>query len=96
LHPSASRGDIDIKEVMSLRDKFLYLDYPSTQFDTAENTQITAGTNIEELLKRYFETHLQKPEDATKLAIAILNTYSKRTKTSDQEALNIMDEWKPQ
>ena len=96
LHPSTSRSEIDIKEVMSLRDKFLYLDYPSAQFDGAETAQTTEGTNIEQLLKQYFAARLQKPEDATGIALELLKTYSKRTKSSDQEALNIVDEWKLQ
>ena len=96
LHPSTSRSDIDIKTVMSLRDKFLYLEYPSTQFEGAETAQTTEGTNIEQLLKQYFAARLEKPEDATKIALELLKTYSSKTKSSDQEALNIVDEWKLQ
>jgi DNA repair exonuclease SbcCD nuclease subunit len=94
LHPSTSRGDIDIKEVMSLRDKFLYLDYPLMRFTGTENEQTTDETDIHQLLKLYFAERLEKPDDATKIATGILSTYSKRTKTSHQEALSVIDGWK--
>lgn len=95
LHPSTSRSDIEIKEVMSLRDKFLYLDYPLMRFTATETDQTTEATDIQQLLKQYFTARLQKPDDATKIATGILSTYSKKTKTSHQEALSIIDEWKP-
>ena len=95
LHPSTSRSDVDIKEVMSLRDKFLYLDYPLMRFAGTESEQTSEETDIQQLLKQHFATRLEKPEDATKIATGILSTYSKKTKTSHQEALSIIDEWKP-
>ena len=96
LHSSTSRGDIDIKEVMSLRDKFLYLDYPVMRFTDAETAQITEETNIHELLKQHFTARLPKRADeATKIATGLLSIYSKKTKTSHQEALSIIDGWKP-
>lgn len=94
LHPSTSRSDIDMREVMSLRDKFLFLDYPSMNFAPPETEQIGEETDIQQLLKQYF-VRLEKPEDAVKIATELLSIYSKKTITSHQEALNVIDGWKP-
>jgi DNA repair exonuclease SbcCD nuclease subunit len=93
LHPSTSRGDIDIKEVLSMRDRFLYLDYPLMRFTGTENQQTTEETDLQQLLKQYLSMRSKKPDDATKIAGGILTAYSKKTKTSHQEALNVIDEW---
>ena len=95
LHPSASRSEIDIKEVMALRDKFLYLDYPSINFAPPGTEQSIEETDIEQLLKHHFAARLEKPEDATKIATELLSIYSKKGRTSHQEALNVIDKWKP-
>jgi len=96
LHPSTSRGDIDIRDVLALRDKFLYLDYPLMTFTGTENAlHATEEADIQQLLKQHFATRLEKPEDATKIASRLLATYSKKTKTAHQEALSVIDEWKP-
>ena len=95
LHPSTSRSDIDIKETMSLRDKFLYLDYPLIHFVGTETEQTTEEADIHQLLKQHFTKRLGKPEDATNIAVRLLTIYSKKTKTSNQEALNVTDEWNP-
>ena len=95
LHPSTSRSDIDIKETMSLRDKFLYLDYPLIHFVGTETEQTTEEADIHQLLKQHFTKRLEKPEDATNIAVRLLTIYSKKTKTSNQEALNVTDEWNP-
>ena len=95
LHPSTSRSDIDMREVMSLRDKFLFLDYPSMNFAPPETEQIGEETDIQQLLKQYFAARLEKPEDAVKIATELLSIYSKKTITSHQEALNVIDGWKP-
>jgi DNA repair exonuclease SbcCD nuclease subunit len=95
LHPSTSRSDIDIKETMSLRDKFLYLDYPLIHFVGTETEQTIEEADIHQLLKQHFSSRLGKPEDATNIAARLLTIYSKKTKTSHQEALNVTDEWNP-
>jgi len=95
LHPSTSRSDIDIKETMSLRDKFLYLDYPLIHFVGTVTEQTTEEADIHQLLKQHFTARLGKPEDATNIAARLLTIYSKKTKTSHQEALNVTDEWNP-
>jgi DNA repair exonuclease SbcCD nuclease subunit len=95
LHPSTSRSDVDVKEVMSLRAKFLYLDYPLMRFADTETEQTSEETDIQHLLMQHFATRLEKPEDGTKIATGILASYTKKTKTSHQEALSIIDEWKP-
>ncbi len=95
LDPSTSRSDIDVREVLSLRDKFLYLDYPLMNFIEAENPlQDNEEADIQQLLKQHFTTRLAKPEDATNIATRLLATYSTKTKTAHQEALSIIDEWK--
>ena len=95
LHPSTSRSDIDIKETMSLRDKFLYLDYPLIHFVGTVTEQTTEEADIHQLLKQHFTARLGKHEDATNIAVRVLTIYSKKTKTSHQEALNVTDEWNP-
>jgi DNA repair exonuclease SbcCD nuclease subunit len=96
LHPSTSRSDIDIKEVMSLRSKFLYLDYPLMRFTRTEDTlEAAEEADIQQLLKQHFTSRLKKPEEATSIATRLLATYSTKTKTAHQEALNVIDEWKP-
>jgi hypothetical protein len=95
LHPSTSRSDIDIKDVLSFKDKFLYLEYPSIQFTEAGTEQITEEADIQQLLKQHFSARLKKPEDATKIAAKLLSIYSNKSRTSHEEALNARDEWKP-
>jgi DNA repair exonuclease SbcCD nuclease subunit len=96
LHPSTSRSDIDLKEALSLRGKFLYLDYPLMNFTGTENElHPTEEADIEKLLKQHFTTRLEKPEQATNISTRLLATYSTKTKTAHQEALSIIDEWKP-
>ena len=96
LHPSTSRTDIDVREILSLRDKFLYLDYPLMNFSGTENElQAAEGADIEQLLKQYFTSRTEKPEEATNIARRLLRIYSNRTRTSHQEALSAIDEWKP-
>ena len=96
LHPSTSRSDIDIREVLALREKFLYLDYPLMNFSDVE-TELPAGeeANIQDLLNQYFKVHLEKAEAATNIATKLLTTYSRRTRASQEEALSIIDRWKP-
>jgi DNA repair exonuclease SbcCD nuclease subunit len=96
LNPPTSRGDIDIRDVLALRDKFLYLDYPLMTFTGTENAlHATEEADIRQLLKQHFATRLEKPEDATRISTRLLATYSTKTKTAHQEALSIIDEWKP-
>lgn len=95
LHPSTSRSDIDIKEVMSMRDRFLYLDYPLMRFTGMETEQTNEETDIQQLLRQYFKARLKKPDDAMKIAVGVMAAYSKKTRASHQEALNVVDEWKP-
>lgn len=96
LHPSTSRGDIDIRDVLALRGKFLYLDYPLMAFTGTESTlHPTEEADIHQLLKQHFATRLEKPENATNISTRLLATYSTKTRTAHQEALSIIDEWKP-
>ena len=96
LHPSTSRGDIDIRDVLALRSNFLYLDYPLMTFTGTENElHATEEADIQQLLKQHFATRLEKPEAATNISTRLLATYSTKTKTAHQEALSIIDEWKP-
>jgi DNA repair exonuclease SbcCD nuclease subunit len=96
LHPSTSRGDIDLRDVSALRGKFLYLDYPLTTFTSSENElHATEEADIQELLRQHFSTRLEKPEAAANISTRLLATYSTKTKTAHQEALSVIDEWKP-
>jgi DNA repair exonuclease SbcCD nuclease subunit len=96
LHPSTSRSDIDIREVLALREKFLYLDYPLMNFSGIE-TELNVGeeANIQDLLNQYFKAHLEKIKAATNIASKLLTAYSRKTKTSQEEALSIIDKWNP-
>jgi hypothetical protein len=65
------------------------------RFTGTENNQTTEEADIQQLLRQHFTARLQKPDDATKLATGILAIYSKKTKTSHQEALSVIDGWNP-
>lgn len=96
LHPSTSRSDIDIRDVLALRSNFLYLDYPLMTFTgTEDELHATEEADIQQLLKQHFATRLEKPEAATNISTRLLTTYSTKTKTAHQEALSVIDEWKP-
>jgi DNA repair exonuclease SbcCD nuclease subunit len=95
LHPSTSRSEIDIKEILSFKDKFLYLEYPSIHFTGTETEQTTEEADIQQLLKQHFSARVKKPEDATNIAAKLLSIYSKKSRTSHEEALNTIDEWRP-
>jgi len=97
LHPSTSRSDINVPEIMSLREKLLFLDYPLLDFDMPQFQLETAeGSDIAQPLNQYFKfTLAQNAEEATRIAIKLVELYTRKTKTTHQEALSEIDGWQP-
>lgn len=97
LHPSTSRGDISVPEIMSLREKLLFLDYPLLDFDIPEfQLEAVEGSDIAQPLNQYFECTLrQNAEEATRIAVKLVELYARKTKTTHQEALSEIDGWEP-
>jgi DNA repair exonuclease SbcCD nuclease subunit len=97
LHPSASRSDINVPEIMSLREKLLFLDYPLLDFNMPQFQLETAeGSDIAQPLKQYFNSTLGKnAEEATRIAVKLVELYARKTKTTHQEALSEIDGWQP-
>jgi DNA repair exonuclease SbcCD nuclease subunit len=98
LHPAATKIDINVSEIMSLKEKLLYLDYPllnnlnppKVQLETAE------GSDIAQPLNQYFTATLgQKAEEATRIATTLIELYARKTRTTHQEALTEIDRWQP-
>jgi DNA repair exonuclease SbcCD nuclease subunit len=98
LHPSASRTEIDLREILSLKEKLLYLDYPLMNFEQdANRLQYTQTSDLNSILEQYFTSVVgDSGHETAKIAIKILQVYEKKTKMAQQEALDIVDQWKPQ
>jgi len=96
LHPSSSRTEIDLREILSMREKMLYLDYPLMNFEQKTNITFNAKTDLNSILEQYFTSTLgPAARETTEIAMNLLRAYERRTKASHQEALEIIDQWKP-
>jgi len=97
LHPSTSRGDINVPEIMSLREKLLFLDYPLLDFNMPQvQLETVEGSDIAQPLNQYFKSTLaQNAEKATRITIKLIELYARKTKTTHQEALSEIDGWQP-
>ncbi|MGD0549262.1 MAG: metallophosphoesterase [Candidatus Bathyarchaeia archaeon] len=97
LHPSTSRTDINVPEIMSLREKLLFLDYPLLDFNMPQvQLEIAEGSDIAQPLNQYFKSTLaQNAEKATRIATKLIELYARKTKTTHQEALSEIDGWQP-
>jgi len=97
LHPSTSRGDIDLLEIMSLKEKLLFLDYPLLGFNPPEvQVEAEEGSDIPQLLNQYFTSTLGRNAEATTgIAMKLVELYTRKSKTAHQEALSAIDGWQP-
>jgi len=97
LHPATSRIDINVPEIMSLKEKLLFLDYPLLDFNVPEVRIAAAeGSDIAEPLSQYFNSTLGKnAEEATRIAVKLVELYARKTRTTHQEALSEIDGWRP-
>jgi DNA repair exonuclease SbcCD nuclease subunit len=97
LHPSTSRTEIDLREILAMREGTLYLDFPLMNFDqTGGQFQFTDTADLNVILQNYFATvSPNSAQQLTDLATKLLRVYEKKTKTSSEQALQIVDEWKP-
>lgn len=97
LHPSTSRSDINVPEIMSLKEKLLFLDYPLLHFNMPQvQLEAAEGSDIAQPLNQYFRDTLgQNAEEATRMAIKLVELYARKTKMTHQEALCEIDGWQP-
>jgi DNA repair exonuclease SbcCD nuclease subunit len=98
LHPAVSKSDINVSEIMSLKEKLLYLDNPLLTNLNPPKVQLEAaeGSDIAQPLNQYFTATLgQKAEEATRIATTLIELYARKTKTTHQEALSEIDRWQP-
>ena len=96
LHPSSSRTEIDLREILSMREKMLYLDYPLMNFEQKPNITFNAKTDLNSILEQYYTSTVgDAARETTEVAMKLLRVYERRTKASHQEALEIIDQWKP-
>ena len=97
LHPSTFRSEFDVREIFSLKEQVLFLDYPlidlegeKVKFDAAEES------DIHQLLRQFFGSGFgQKAQKAADVAVRLIELYSRKSKTTNDEAMNIIDGWKP-
>jgi hypothetical protein len=79
-----------------MREKMLYLDYPLMNFEQKPNITFNAKTDLNSILEQYFTSIVgDAARETTEIAIKLLRVYERRTKASHQEALEIIDQWKP-
>ena len=96
LHPSSSRTEIDLHNILSLREKILYLDYPLMTFENAGGQiQFSKVSDLQSIFQAYFNSlGTEIHQDLPNLAMKILHVYEKKSKTAHQEALEVIDEWR--
>jgi hypothetical protein len=79
-----------------MKEKMLYLDYPLMNFEQKVNMNYNATTDLNSILEQYFTSIVGgAARDTTDIAMKLLRVYERRTKASHQEALEIIDQWKP-
>lgn len=95
LNSSASRSEIDLQEIFSLREKLLYLEYPLIDLNTTQvQLEAADGSDLQNLLHQYYKAKLgDHAEETTNIAIKLVETYTSKSKTTHQEALTIIDGW---
>jgi DNA repair exonuclease SbcCD nuclease subunit len=97
MNPSSSRADINLTEILALKQKVLYLAYPLLNFEQPLNQlQYAQTSELSTILEQYFAPLVgNSAQETAKLAMKILKVYEKKTQTANQEALEIIDQWKP-
>ncbi|MCJ7761571.1 hypothetical protein MUP59_10615, partial [Candidatus Bathyarchaeota archaeon] len=95
LHPSTSRSELDIREILSLRERMLFLEYPMVDLGGSQvEIESVQGSDFRQLINQYFKSRLGKPaEEITEITVKLVQLYSQKSKTTDQEALSLIDGW---
>ena len=95
LHPSTSRSELDIREILSLRERMLFLEYPMVDLGGSQvEIESVQGSDFRQLINQYFKSRLRKPaEEITEITVKLVQLYSQKSKTTDQEALSLIDGW---
>jgi DNA repair exonuclease SbcCD nuclease subunit len=96
LHPSTSRTEIDLREILAMKQSALYLEFPLQDF-TQESSNIDVGqSDIQSILQQYFTSKIgDAGRDYADVSMKILRAYENKKRASHQEALNIIDGWTP-
>jgi DNA repair exonuclease SbcCD nuclease subunit len=96
MNPSSSRTEIDLAKILTLKQKVLYLAYPLLNFEQPMNQlQYSQTSELSAILEQYFTPLVgDAAQETARLAMKILKVYEKRTQTANQEALEIVDQWK--
>lgn len=96
LHPSASRSEIDIREILALKEKILFLDYPLIDLDDAQVKIQAVEGSIQRLFNQYLESKLgQNAKEISDIAVKLVELYAHKSRTTNQEALSLVDGWHP-
>ncbi len=97
LHPSSSRSEIDIQEILNLKNKLLFLDYPLIELNTNQiQLQIMKEADIHDILNQYLTVKLgQDAEKPIEITMKLIDLYSKKIKPTPHQVLSLIDEWKP-
>jgi len=97
LHPSTSRSEIDVREILSLREKVLFLDYPLIDLDDSQvKLEAAQVSDIHQLLRLYFESKLgHNAKEIANIAGKLVELYAVKGKKTVEEAMTIIDGWRP-
>lgn len=96
LHPMTSRAEIDLREILTMKEQVLYLDYPLMNFEQNIRTEYTQTSNVRSILEQHFNSSAgEASREITDITMKLITIYEKKTKTSHQEALEAIDQWKP-
>jgi len=97
LHASSSRSDINLQEILSLKEKLLFLEYPLIDLAGSEvQLELAGESDIQKILNQYLKARLgQGAETTADIAMKLVELYTRKSRTTNQEALSIVDGWKP-
>ena len=89
MNPSSSRADINLTEILTLKQKVLYLAYPLLNFEQPLNQlQYAQTSELSTILEQYFAPLVgNSAQETANLAMKILKVYEKKNQTTNQEAL---------
>ena len=75
----------------------LFLEYPIVDLGGSQvEIESVQGFDFRQLINQYFRSKLGKPaEEITEITVKLLQLYSQKSKTTDQEALSLIDGWNP-
>jgi DNA repair exonuclease SbcCD nuclease subunit len=97
LHPASSRSEIDLQEILTLKSKLLFLDYPLIELNTDKiHLETMEEADIHHILTQYLTAKLgQNAEKPVEITMKLIDLYNKKTRTTPQEVSSLIDEWKP-